>query len=306
MESFNPFEHKPDISESSRRLYVFNLTKLNGGKPIKDLKWLGRDSVMEHILTLKPNTRRTYLISIVSALRGRQESKYTKLYRKFYDLLMSLNKELKDNTAKTPKVEENWMEQEDVKSIQQKLSEVLSRIEHNKKVTEAEYTELLHLVVVSLYTLQQPRRNKDYTDMCIVRKTPEDMSKNYLDIFVWNWVFNNYKTQKTYKSQTIPINEDLQKILEIYLKFHPRAKEIKKKSIQEAVPFLVKYDGTPIATSPEMTRMLNKIFGKKIGCSMLRSIFLTDKYGDTVKKLREDTAQMGTSSETAQNNYIKQ
>ena len=73
----------------------------------------------------------------------------------------------------------------------------------------------------------------------------------------------------------------------------------------EGEPFLVRFDGTPIDTSPEMTRLLNKIFGKKIGCSMLRSIYLTEKYGDVVKEMKEDVGAMGTSTETAQNNYIK-
>jgi hypothetical protein len=66
------------------------------------------------------------------------------------------------------------------------------------------------------------------------------------------------------------------------------------------------YDGTPLKTSTQMTRILNKIFGKKIGCSMLRAIYLTGKYGDVVKDLKEDTESMGTSSNTAMTNYIKQ
>jgi hypothetical protein len=37
--SFDPFANKPDISESSRKLYTFNLLKLNDGKAIKDLKF---------------------------------------------------------------------------------------------------------------------------------------------------------------------------------------------------------------------------------------------------------------------------
>jgi len=79
-----------------------------------------------------------------------------------------------------------------------------------------------------------------------------------------------------------------------------------KTKISEEIPFLAKFDGSPIKSSSEMTRMLNKIFKKKIGCSMLRSIFLTDKYGSTVEEMKKDTTEMGTSTETAQSNYIKQ
>ena len=34
-------------------------------------------------------------------------------------------------------------------------------------------------------------------------------------------------------------------------------------------------------------------------------LYLTDKYGDTMKEMQADVNQMGTSAETAQNNYIK-
>lgn len=304
---FDPFEYKPDISDTSRRLYVFNLTKLNDGKTIKDLKFLGKEGVTEKIKDLKPNTRRTYLISIVSALRGRPEPRYRKLYSKFYDALMALNKELKDNTEKTEKVKENWLDQKGVMEKQKELADIVHQIADKKKISEDEFNSLLQLVVVSLYTLQSPRRNKDYASMLVVKKAPSTEvgnKENYLDAGSWNWIFNNYKTAKKYAQQVIAVPEPLQEILKLYLKFHPKAKAMKQKGT-EGEPFLVRFDGTPIDTSPEMTRLLNKIFGKKIGCSMLRSIYLTGKYGDTLKEMKEDVGAMGTSTETAQNNYIK-
>ena len=79
---------------------------------------------------------------------------------------------------------------------------------------------------------------------------------------------------------------------------------MKKKSF-EPVPLLMSQDGKAIDTSTEMTRTLNKIFGKKIGSSLLRNIFLTDKYKDTKEEMEEDVKAMGTSSMTANTNYIK-
>jgi len=302
---FDPFSHKPDISPSSKKLYTFNLTKLNGGKTIKDLKFLTKPDILEKINALKPNTRRTYLISVVSALKNRPEAKYKKLYSKFYEHLVNLNKELKDNTEKTERVKENWMEQDDVKQKVEELKSILSTIQDKKKISEEEYKHLLDLVVLSLYTLQQPRRNKDYCDMMIVKGVPENTEHNYLDISDWNWIFNNYKTAKKYTQQILSVPDDLKTILETYLKFHPSSKDIKKKNIQN-IHFLVHFDGSPINTSTEMTRILNKIFGKKIGCSMLRAIFLTSKYGKATEELKADTQAMGTSVDTANTNYIKQ
>jgi integrase len=303
--AFDPFSNKPDISATSRKLYLYNLTKLNGGKAVSNLKFLSNADLLDKINEAKPNTRRTYLISVVSALKDRPEAKFKKLYAKFYEQLVNLNKELKDNTEKTPKVKENWVEQGDVKEIQQKLHEIIPKIQNKKKVSPEEYDELLRLVVLSLYTLQAPRRNKDYVDMSIVKKVPADTEHNYLDISEWKWIFNNYKTEKTYKQKVVDIPEDLKDILKVYLKFHPDAKELKKKSPEKESHFLMKADGTGITTSTDMTRMLNKIFGKKVGCSMLRSIFLTDKYGKMAEEMKDDTSAMGTSVDTALNNYIK-
>ncbi len=299
--AFDPFSNKPDISESSRKLYTFNLLKLNDGKPIKDLKFLGNDSILEKIENLKPNTRRTYLIAIVSSLKGRTEPKYKKLYMKYYELLDALNKELKDNTVKSDTVKANWIEQTEVEDTLDSLKSIIPEIKDKKKITDEEFDKLTKLVVLALYTLQQPRRNKDYTDCLIVKKVPENTDYNYLDISNWEWIFNNYKTQKKYNQKILPVPEPLKELLQVYFKFHPQAKEIKKKVIDQAIPLL-----PTVKTSPEMTRMLNKIFGKKIGVSMLRAINLTDKYGDTLKNLKKDVADMGTSVDTSINNYIKQ
>jgi hypothetical protein len=216
-----------------------------------------------------------------------------------------LNKELKNNTEKSEKVKENWIEQTDVQSVQKKLEEIIPEIKDKKKITEDEYNKLLQLVVVSLYTLQNPRRNKDYTDMLVVKKVPTETEHNYIDLDKWEWIFNNYKTQKKYQQKVLLIPDDLKSILEIYFKFHPLSKEIKKKTITGDIPFLVYHDGKALNTSTDMTRMLNKIFGKKIGCSMLRAIMLTGKYGSTLDELKKDVADMGTSVDVATTNYIK-
>jgi hypothetical protein len=302
--TFDPFSNKPDISASSRKLYAHNLSKLNKGKPIKNLNFLAPASVLEGLKEMNPNTRRTYLIAVVSALKGRPEAKHKKLYTRYYDELMKLNGELKNNTTKSETQKENWMGQDEVVSKCNEMKSVLNEIGNRKKITADEYERLLQLVVLSLYCLQAPRRNKDYIDMMVVKKTPDDTAENYLNIADWEWVFNNYKTAKKYEQKVLPVPEELKDIIKVYLAHHPEAKELKKK-LPAPVPFLVHQDGRALQTSTDMTRMLNRIFSGKVGSSMLRNIFLTSKYGDSQKELAADTDAMGTSSETAMNNYIK-
>jgi hypothetical protein len=300
--SFDPFEFKPDISASSRKLYTFNLTKLNNGKDIKNLNFLAKPEIMEKLEGLKDNTKRTYIIAIVSSLKDRPEPKYKRMYNKYYDMLVAINKSLKNNNGKSEKQEENWLSQDAVSSKCENLMEIVPKIKGKRKISEGEYKELLDAVILGLYCLQSPRRNKDYTDMVVVKSVPDDKKYNYLDMKSWKWIFNNFKTQKTYKTQVLDIPDDLKELLKVYLKFHPDAKGIKSGN---PVPFLMTYDGKPMTTSTEMTRALNRIFGKKVGSSMLRNIYLTEKYGEQAKELKEDAKEMGTSVETASKHYIK-
>jgi hypothetical protein len=300
--TFDPFEFKPDISASSRKLYTFNLTKLNNGKDIKNLNFLAKPEIMEKLEGLKDNTKRTYIIAIVSSLKDRPEPKYKRMYNKYYDMLVAINKSLKTNNGKSEKQEENWLSQDAVSSKCENLMEIVPKIKGKRKISEGEYKELLDAVILGLYCLQSPRRNKDYTDMVVVKSVPDDKKYNYLDMKNWKWIFNNFKTQKTYKTQVLDIPDDLKELLKVYLKFHPDAKGIKSGN---PVPFLMTYDGKAMTTSTEMTRALNRIFGKKVGSSMLRNIYLTEKYGEQAKELKEDAKEMGTSVETASKHYIK-
>ena len=302
--AFDPFEKKTDISASSRKLYTFNLRKLNDGKEVKNLNFLSKPEIITKLEALTPNTRRTYIIAVVSSLKDRPEAKYKKLYNKYYKMLVDINADLKNNTTKSETQKENWISQEEVMKKCNDLGEIVAEIKGRRKISEEQYTQLLHAVVLGLYCLQPPRRNSDYTKCLVVKKIPEDNEYNYLDIKNWDWIFNNYKTKKTYKQVKMPVPEELVKLLKVYFQYHPHAKALKQKSF-EPFPFLMTQDGKVIDTSTEMTRTLNKIFGKKIGSSLLRNIFLTDKYSDNAKEMADDVKAMGTSSNTATHNYIK-
>jgi integrase len=225
------------------------------------------------------------------------------LYDKYYALLIDYNKILKVNTEKTESQKENWLTQEGVKEVYDKLTEKIRPNLSKKKLTETEYEDVLQWLVLSLYVIQCPRRNLDYSYMMVVKKftdaLPQD--KNYLDMSNWTFYFNNYKTKKTYKTQAVPISEDMKKVLQDCFKFHPLKAQIGKSSI----PLLVNYKGEIFKAKNTITRILNKIFGKNVGCSLLRNIFLTSKYSGNVTDLEKDVTAMGTSSETALNNYIK-
>jgi hypothetical protein len=293
-----------NITESSLKLYLNNLKRLNAGEFPKSFTFLkNTEKVLKDLEKFKPNTRRSYLISIITTLK--HDPKQKKLYEKYYEVLDKYNKEGAVNNEKSETQKKNWINQNEVKEIYDKMTEEIKPLLDLKKLSPSEYEKLLRWVILSLYTLQKPRRNADYQKCLIVKKLPKEMNNeyNYLDLATNKWYFNNYKTKGTYNTQEIPVTETMMNVIVCYLKYHPLKTQLKK--IGDAIPLLVDYQGEQFTSVNSITRILNKIFGKKIGVSMLRNIFLTDKYGDNVKELEQDAKEMGTSSSTIQNQYVK-
>lgn len=305
-----------NITESSKKLYIRNLLTLNGGIEFKNLNFLkNEEAILEKIAKYKPNTRRTYIISIVSLLKGlstTEPKKYKKLYDKYYAILDVYNKELKTNNEKSEKETANWISQDEVIKKWEELHAILATLT-TKKINEEQYSELQRLVVLSLYALLPPRRNADYQNMYVYNKMPRakvlDIAGNFVDVPPAHnildmkdnkFIFTNFKTSKAYPRQEVTIPETLRNIINVFLKYHP----LYKKTGNE-VPFLCTYTGLPYSNANDITRILYKVFGKKIGCSMLRKIYLTNKYADSVKEMANDATAMGTSPSTIESQYVK-
>ena len=274
-------------SASTKSLYIHNLTKLNGKEPT-NLNFLKKTTeIMEKINALKSrNTARSYIIAVVSAIK-----EDPKLYKVYYPELEKINKELKENIGKSEKQEENWITQESISTIQKEMMTNLPK-KSKKTLTKDEYEKLLNLVVLSLYTLQSPRRLLDYQLMKV--EDGEDKDFNYYNKGVF--VFNNFKTKGKYMTQIQSAPKELNDLIKVYLKYKPKANNF----------LLNHYDGTEFKYANEITRILNKIFDKKISCSMLRNIYLTDKFSPAIKEMKEIATNMGTSVNMIETQYAKQ
>ena len=86
------------MSDSSKRLYLHNLKKLNDGKELKDFSYLKKtDDVMKKMPSNR-NTARSYIIACVNATKGRKGFKKA---LEFYTKLMDdINKLLKDERTR--------------------------------------------------------------------------------------------------------------------------------------------------------------------------------------------------------------
>ncbi|QIG59451.1 hypothetical protein [Dishui Lake virophage 7] len=285
-----------NISQSSQKLYFSNLRKLNGGSPLTDFKFLEKpETIAERLKDYAPTTQRNFYIAIVSALNlGGTQPKHKKLYTKYYDMMLTKNKEVKE-IKHDPETLPKW---DDITEKRNTLGNQVVAFADAKQLTPPQYETLLKWVVVSLYTLQAPRRNGDYLNCYIVDKNspqlPED--RNYITLKdPQEFVFHKYKTDKKYGTQTEAVEPELKRVLQIYYKHHPLLVKGRLPKESPAVKFLVYADGEPVSQLNAITRILNSALGKGTGSSKLRHAYLTDKYGKLTQEQSEDAEKMGHS-----------
>lgn len=302
----NQMKEEKKIAESTANQYLQTLWSLNNNKPFNNLSWLKKtETIDERLKTFAPSTQLNYLAVIVSALSIFSDKKgYNKIYNHWREKMNEMKKERDANTngnEKTQKQEDNWINWDEVEKKKSELNTEISSFLSNKNITPLQYDKLLRFVILSLYTDIPPRRN-EYLDMYVIKKVGDgtENNRNYYETSTKRFIFNVYKTAKKYGQQIIEIPDTLHHTLQAYLKHHPLAKS-KSKEFR----LLVKSDGSNFTSANSITRILNRIFGKNVGSSMLRHSYITSKYGDTIKELKDVAEDMGHTPQQQQGVYYK-
>lgn len=283
-----------DLSKSSIDSYKAKLKKLNNNNIVKNLNFLNNiENIKSIIKDYKPNTQRNYIIAIASILKCSLNTTKTKkaenLYKEYSAILDEYNKNLKDQTAMTDTENTNWIKKDELENI---YNELKGKYKDNKQAYQ-------NYLLLSLYYLQAPRRNKDYQYLKISTKYNDALpiEFNYLDMKKKKFIFNNYKTAKKYNRQEVDINDELFQIITAYIKTF---------KLKDGDHLLIDLKtNEPYKNTNSITLLLNRIFKKNIGASMLRKMYLTNKYGDNAEELKKDMTAMGSSVDVANNNYIK-
>lgn len=289
-----------NLSESSINLYIRNLRKLNDNNDIRSLKFLEDiESIKNKINKYKDNTQRSFLIAIVAVLNCYKTiKKYESLYKKYYTLMREKADEIKKKPTgeMNERQKENWISLDELKEKLNILKDDINGFKNNKTINENSYNKLLKYVIGNLYILNSPRRNADYQYMKILTNDDDkdDKQFNFLDLRKGAFIFNKYKTYKTYGQQIIKINPELLDIIKLYLKFRPGVKDDY---------FLVDFSGKPLLLINSITRILGTI-NKGLGSSLLRHIVVSEKFGDLEKEQEKTAQEMGHSKRTQQE-YIK-
>jgi len=285
------------LSKKTIEMYVTKLRIVNGGKPFKSLAFLKNTAqVKEKLMTIQnDNTRKSYVASIVAVLNRQDDAaskKANEKYKTMFAKERSIFAEKQALGEKSETQKENWMSQDEIKAKHKELSDEVDAIENKTKLTEKERKLVEDWLLLSLYVLQPPRRNADYYMMKF--GMGEDKNFNYVCLDKGMYKFNNFKTSKG-GPEEIEIPDAMKKVFEQYLDM----------TGLKAGNFILFQKDTNRTSSNAITKALNRIFGKRVGASMLRHIYLTDKYQDVSKEQEKDSEFMSHSLSTQKNYIVK-
>jgi hypothetical protein len=243
------------------------------------------DKVLEYLKKIEPKKRKTVLSALVVITDNKD-------YRNLMlDDIKEYNKEEAKQT-KTKSQEENWVEKDDLTSISDVLKFNAKLLYKKSKLSNTDLQDIQNYIILELFNGNHipPRRSKDYVNFKIknINKDEDNyMNKN-------TFIFNSYKTAKTYGQQKVDIPNELKSIINKWIKVNP-------------TDYLLFDTSLHPLTNVKLNQRLNKIFGKKAGVNQMRKTYLSSKYGsmiDTKKELDEDMKKMG-SSNLQENIYIK-
>ena len=294
-------KHRPNLKPNSTRTYARSL-RVMAPPGATDFEWVKDvDYVLKQLETYKDTTKKNNLNAVIVVTDKDSEAfhVYTKERDKYNQLYTDHNKARK----KTESQEKNWVEWPDY----QKMVAVMAAEVRGLRgaMSKREQNKFQDYLLVLLYS-HYPLRN-DFGDVKITTATafkrlhPEvKAAHNYLikrQNQTYSLILNEYKTSKTYGEKRIEISKGVGAVISKWLKYNTSG-------------YLLRDPAHP--EQPLGSNGISKAFGrigmerssKRLGSSLLRHSYLSNKYADDVKE-KEADADLMMHSVAMQGDYIK-
>jgi ribosomal protein L18 len=278
--------NRPNLSTSSLKTYSSVLRNLQKNMKGEGLEWFSNNDkeILEYLKDKTPQTKKTTLSALFVLTKNQS----------YKDVMMTVMKSVNDTNKEQKmnvKQEENWMSVKEIKEKYESLLVKIKKMLSNKSILN-ESTMMEFLLVSFLGGVVKdlpPRRSQDFTELKI--RNYDTKKDNYYKS--GKFYFNVYKTAKTYGLQVIDVPKELDVTLKKWIKINTNDY------------MLYSTNGNKLS-SPQVTRILNKVFDKNISTSMLRHIYLTNAYKDipALSQMQNLATEMSHSVSTAME-YIK-
>ncbi len=288
-------EKRPTLSQSSVNTYASILRSLHKGAfgtaDVDPDNFQKTEIILEFLKDVPPSKRKTKLSGLVILTDSKE----------FRDLMMSDIKSYKDTMAQNEMSDAQraaWVTGDDIKKTYSDLEKDANMLFRKESLSQAELQRIQNYVILAvLGGLYIPvRRSKDYVDFKI--RNIDKEKDNYLEKN--RFVFNSYKTAKSYGQQKITIPKKLQTIIKKWIKVIPNESDY--------LLFDTNNKGFGEGNgSVKLNQRLQRIFGKKVGVNGLRHSSLTEKFLPVVQQkteIEETMRDMGTSPEML-DTYVK-
>ena len=283
MESLKEFiKHKrPNLSKQSVNTYASILKNLYirvfGDDNIDINNFSKSKDILNDLKTISPNKRKTVLSALVII---------TDIPEYRNQMLKDIDTYTEDQhkQEKSEKQQDSWVDGDEIKMIYDKLAKEAKLLYKKESLTMSDLQTIQNYVILSLLggIYIPPRRSKDYVDFKI-----HDIDKGHDNYMLKeHFIFNSYKTAKTYGRQMVAIPKELKTLMNKWIKVNP-------------TNYLLFDSNKNRLSNVKLNQRLNKLFDhKKVGVNQLRHTFLSDKYQESIEtnnKMADDLAKMGSS-----------
>lgn len=296
-----------NLTDSTLNSYKTRLNKLSNvitNKPFRSKQFLLKEHerILKFLNDLSYADKRAYLAAILVAIAPKgahmvSNKNFNKIYKQYNSLIKETNNEYNkmiENNKKTEKDDERWLNWDQIIEIKNKYND--------KVVEDPSKVNLLHNMIISLYTLLPPRR-LEYSNMVLITpkiyktKSKEDLDNNIYLVLGRTKSFihfgKNKVKSKTDDNEIVNVPVELFKIMKDFIKNY---------GVEKNNYFFKTIKGSPFSTNL-FGKELKKI--QNININLLRKSYLSAKYGSGILDQREDARRMNHSKSVQQTVYVK-
>ena len=309
----NSINEARNIKPNSLRAYMISLRKLHEKLDTDDEfdsieNWLcGKnvEKIINILSDMKITTRKNYLASVIVALTT-DKDKYEeelKEYRKYLDVIVAeYTKQMKSQT-KSEKQEANWVSMNELKEIVAGYKKTIRKMDLvNKELWSNKEFNIYQMYLVGLLYTELPPVRLDYSNMLLITekdyKKLTEKNKNYLVLVSRNkkyFSLGSYKTDEKFGVHIINIPPVINTVINKFLQHNTSGY------------FLINTQRNVLSDNG-LTKLINRVFantGKKISSTMIRHIYLSEKYEARNEEMEKDSKALMHSVGTQQNIYVK-
>lgn len=300
--------YKPDIKEASLEFYLVGLKRLKTVSDKKDIKSVQTKSsekiklsdiinVDKNIDLLEKNIKsvssRKNIVSSVLVFLGSIKENYKcvpKVLSKYQEYHKTLAKKKEDSymdNEMNVREKENWLTGEDIRIKIKELKDYIDKYQESSSYPRLYVDIYQKYLVLNLYTLLPPLRN-DYANVKIIKDCKDfgekedcvDTAFNYINMCSKKLLLCTYKTKKFYGIKKIDIPDNLFEIIECWENIKTNFLDSKECFSDKNEDFLlINTTNCEKMKTNSLTKYINRIFSpKKVSTTMLRKIYLSEKY----------------------------